>query len=231
MMKNSLALTKIYENQYVHRVTHEVLEKSHYTENGVSIQGRVKFLVDGKWLFAAEVPIYREHLQKKQSSLLGSLQHIKAKIKEKNKGLSSKDRDLIGENEFDDKRDCYDKLQVHYDEQVDRYGPYCPITGLEFTFIRPNKAGRGVQPKNITNLSHDRMLNEYNYIKQNLLFTCTGWNLQRQDFSLKSMSILMPKPFFKNYIEILLERFPDQKYKVDQLTELENGAEHPQWGR
>jgi hypothetical protein len=39
--------------------------------------------------------------------------------------------------------------------------------------------------KNITNLSNDRMLNEHHYTTQNMLFTCTGWNLQRRDFFFK----------------------------------------------
>jgi hypothetical protein len=80
----------------------------------------------------------------------------------------------------------------------------------------------------MTNLSHDRMLNEYHYTTQNMLFTCMGWNLQRRDFSLKDMSVLMREDFFKNYTKILVERFPEKQEEVDQLNELENGAEHPQ---
>ena len=89
-------------------------------------------------------------------------------------------------------------------------------------FERTNeKKGIGNGLKNITNLSHDRMLNKHHYTKQNLLFTCSGWNLARRDFSLKDMSLLMREDYFKNYIRILLERFPDQKYKIN---ELKNGA-------
>jgi hypothetical protein len=80
----------------------------------------------------------------------------------------------------------------------------------------------------MTNLSHDRMLNEHHYTTQNMLFTCMGWNLQRRDFSLKDMSVLMREDFFKNYTKILVERFPEKQDEVDQLNELENGAEHPQ---
>ena len=78
---------------------------------------------------------------------------------------------------------------------------------------------------NVTNLSGERLLNEQNYTKQNTLFTSVGWNLARRNFSLKDMSLLMRKDFFDRYMEILSERFPDQKYKIE---ELENRAEHPQ---
>ena len=36
------------------------------------------------------------------------------------------------------------------------------------------------------------------------------------------------KDFFENYTRILVERFPEKQDEVDQLNELENGAEHPQ---
>jgi hypothetical protein len=38
----------------------------------------------------------------------------------------------------------------------------------------------------------------------------------------------MRKDFFENYTRILVERFPEKQDEVDQLNELENGAEHPQ---
>ena len=143
-------------------------------------------------------------------------------MREKNEISFARGRDLIGENEFEEGYNCYDKLQAHYDEQIERYGPICPITHMEFTFNRTNeKKGQGKGIINITNLSHDRMLNEKNYTKQNLLFTSVGWNLARRDFSLKDMSRLMRKDFFDRYMEILSERFPDQRYKIN---ELKNGA-------
>jgi len=144
---------------------------------------------------------------------------MKANIKMKGKDIA-KGRFLTGDNEFEDKRARCDKLQAHYDEQVERYGPICPITHMEFTFERNNgKVGRGNSDRIITNLSNDRLLNEHHYTKQNLLFTSIGWNFCRGTFSVKDMSRLMRKDFFNRYVEILLERFPDKKYILnDELN-------------
>ena len=221
-----------YKRQYIHPETREVLNNSQYLKKGVKKQGDIQYLVGGKWVSKDYVPEIRELETKRKSCLRGFFRHIKDKMSQKNKDSLAKGRDLIGENEFKDEHGCYDKLQAHYDEQVERYGPICPITHMEFTFERNNKqVGAGNSLLNITNLSHDRMLNEKNYTRQNTLFTCNGWNLARRNFSLKDMSLLMREDYFKNYIRILLERFPDKKYEVEQLTELENGAEHPQEGR
>ena len=42
------------------------------------------------------------------------------------------------------------------------------------------------------------------------------------------ISGLFKPEIMERYKAIVVERFPDQKYK---FNELENGAEHPQWGR
>ena len=202
-----------YKRQYLHRETREVLKRSHYLIKGVKVNGNIQYLVGGKWVSKTHVPENRELEKKRTSSLRGFLIKIKIKMRQKNKEALAKGRDLIGENEFEDGFGCYDKLQAHYDEQVERYGPICPITHLEFTFERTNeKKGPGKGIINITNLSHDRMLNEKNYTKQNMLFTSTGWNLARGNFSLKDMSRLMREDYFKRYCKILVERFPDKKY-------------------
>ena len=225
----SLNLSKIYKIQYIHPKTGEVLEGCYYLEKGIKKKGSQYFLVNGEWLKEGDVPEMRKWVKENSSSLRGFLIKIKRKMKEKNEESLAKGRDLIGENEFEDKFNCYDKLQAHYDKQVERYGPICPITYMEFTFERSNeKKGQGNSIVNITNLSHDRMLNEKNYTRQNTLFTCNGWNLARRDFSLKDMSLLMRENYFERYCKILRERFPDQKYKIN---ELENRAEHPQWRR
>ena len=227
-----LKLSGKYETRYVHPKTEEVLEGSQYLEKGVKKKGRYKFLVDGKWIMESAVPEMREWRKESNSSLRGFLQMTKANMKIKERKSLGSGRSLIGKNEFEDGFNCIDKLQAHYDEQTERYGPICPITHRKFTFIRNNeKKENGNTISTLTNLSSDRMLNEQHYTKQNMLFTSIGWNLLRSDFSLENMSIYMPRPFFKNYIRILLERFPEKQDEVDQLTELENGAEHPQWGR
>ena len=220
-----------YKRQYLHPETKEVLNNSQYlnVKKGVKQTGDIRYLVGGKWVSKDYVPEIRELEKKRKSCLRGFFRHIKDKMSQKNKDSLAKGRDLIGENEFKDEHGCYDKLQAHYDEQVKRYGPICPITHMEFTFKRNNEqtvTGNGLL--NVTNLSGDRLLNEQNYTKQNTLFTSVGWNLARRNFSLKDMSLLMRKDFFDRYMEILSERFPDQKYKIE---ELKNGAEHPQEGR
>jgi len=213
----SLNLAKIYKIQYVHPETGEVLKSSRYLEKGVNKNARRRYLVNGEWLFSRDVPEKREWIKENNSSLRGFFVDIKKKMKEKTR-LMAKGRDLIGENEFEDKFNCYDKLQAHYEEQVERYGPICPITHMEFTFERTNEqTGTGNGLLNITNLSHDRMLNEKHYTKQNTLFTSAGWNLTRRNFSLKDMSRLMREDYFKRYCEILVERFPDQRYKINEL--------------
>ena len=209
-----------YKRQYLHRETREVLESSYYLKKGVKKQGDIQYLVGGKWVSKDYVPEIRELETKRKSCLRGFFRHIKDKMRQKNKEVLAKGRDLIGENEFKDGSGCYDKLQAHYDEQIERYGPICPITHMEFTFERNNEqTGTGNGLLNITNLSHDRMLNEKNYTRQNTLFTCNGWNLARRDFSLKDMSILMREDYFKRYCKILVERFPDQRYKINELEE------------
>tara|TARA_R110000851_G_scaffold1231_1_gene4234 strand:+ start:51 stop:731 length:681 start_codon:yes stop_codon:yes gene_type:complete len=221
-----------YKRQYLHRETREVLESSYYLKKGEKVSGCVQYLVGGKWVSKTYVPEYRELDKKRTSTSRTFLLKIKTNIKTKGRLSLSKGRFLIGDNEFQDKKGCCDKLQAHYDEQVEKYGPICPITHMEFTFKRNNEeVGVGNADRLITNLSHDRLLNEHHYTKQNLLFTSMGWNLNRGAFSIKDMSILMREDYFKNYTQILLERFPDKKYEVEQLTELRYGAEHPQWGR
>ena len=221
-----------YKRQYLHRETREVLNNSQYLKKGEKVSGCVQYLVGGKWVSKTYVPEYRELDKKRTSTSRTFLLKIKANIKTKEKISLSRGRFLIGDNEFQDKEGCCDKLQAHYDEQVEKYGPICPITHMEFTFKRNNKeVGVGNADRLITNLSHDRLLNEHHYTEQNLLFTSMGWNLTRGAFSIKDMSILMREDYFKNYIRILLERFPDKKYEVEQLTELRYGAEHPQWRR
>ena len=222
----SLNLSKKYKIKYIHPKTGEVLKGCYYLEKRVKKKGSQYFLVNGEWVKENDVPEMRKWVKENGSSLRGFLIKLKRKMKEKNETSLAKGRDLIGENEFEDGYNCYDKLQAHYDEQVERYGPICPITHMEFTFERPNEqTGTGNGLINITNLSHDRMLNEKHYTKQNTLFTSAGWNLTRRNFSLKDMSLLMREDYFKRYCKILVERFPDQIYKIN---ELENRAEHPQ---
>ena len=205
----------LYKLRYLHPETREVLKGSQYLEKGVVKHGYVQYLVDGKWDRKDNVPEYREYIKRHTSTLRSFLLKMKANMKMKEKGSLNRGKFLIGNNEFTDKEGSCEKLQAHYDEQVERYGPICPITHIKFTFIRNNaRIGRGNTARTVTNLSNDRLINEQNYTKQNLLFTCLGWNLARGTFSIKDMGRLMNKDFFDRYMEILCERFPDQKYRL-----------------
>ena len=225
MIKSKFNFEKKYQTRYTNPITNEIITTGcTYLKNGKNKTARVHYLVGDDWITKHDIPEYREYMKKKLSSLEGFFYAIKKTIAFRQLDLAKKGRFLIGKNEFEDGHGCYDKLQAHYDEQVERYGDKCPITGLEFTFERSNKkVGKGNSSKVITNMSPDRMLNPLNYTKQNMLFTSTGWNYLRGDFSLRDMSILMPKPYFKNYTRILLERFPDQKYKINELENTDHG--------
>ena len=202
-----------YERRYLHPETKELLDRSQYLKKGVKTLGHTQYLIGGRWVNTTYVPEFRELDKKRSSSLRTFLLKMKGNMKMKGKTSLGRGRFLTGDNEFQDKNGCCDKLQAHYDAQIERYGPICPITHMKFTFERNNEeVGRGNSDGIITNLSNDRLLNEHHYTKQNLLFTSVGWNLTRVNFSIKDMSRLMRKDFFNRYMEILLERFPDKKY-------------------
>ena len=227
-MKDILFLSSKYKMKYLHQDSGEELKVQIYRENGKRKAARIFYWVDEKWVTRTHTPEFREYRKEVRSCEKAFLLNIKDAMKSRQKKLRAGGRFLMGSNEFEEtKYGCFDKIQAHYDEHLDRYGPYCPITGLEFTFDRPNNAtgkGGGGQ-RNVTNLSHDRLINEIDYTRQNTLFTCNGWNMQRGNLSLGEMKFFMKENHFKKFAEILLERFPDKKY---ELTELENGAEHPQ---
>ena len=206
------ALTKLYKIRYVNPDTGAVLEGSKYIKNGKNKSGTQEFLVNNEWVRASNVPEYRKWLKKRNSSLEGYFKYFKFKMTEKEKPHG---KFLIGDNEFQDKYGCWDKIRAHFNQQVDRYGYRCPITDLEFTTTRNNNKnydGRKREEKMIiTNISADRILNHINYTKQNVLFTSAGWNIFRSGFSLSDMKIFLNKNHVERYEEILMERFPDYK--------------------
>ena len=216
--RGSLQLGKLYPRRYIHHETGAVLEKSHYIRNGKRTSGRHEFFVNNKWIQEDEVPERREWRKKRYSSLRGSFKNIKGLIKEKEKKAG---KFLIGEDEFKDKWNCYDKLWAQYNEQVERYGDKCPITGQEFTHIRIlNKGKKWDRRKhNIirTNMSPDRLLNHIHYTKQNVLFTSAGWNVARGDLkTIADMKFYLNKNHVERYVEILMERFPDYKEEAQK---------------
>ena len=157
-----LSLGNKYPIRYVNKATGDVLKNSTYIKNGKKTRGLLMYFINNEWVQEEDVPERREQRKKAGSSLRGSLIRIKYRMVEKEK-VSGKF--LIGDNEFSDKWNCYDKLQAHYDEQVERYGPNCPITNQEFTHIaerRQSTKGDGTRRKHsfiTTNMSADRILN------------------------------------------------------------------------
>tara|TARA_R110000787_G_scaffold2484_2_gene9901 strand:+ start:61 stop:756 length:696 start_codon:yes stop_codon:yes gene_type:complete len=228
MIKSNFNFSKKYQTRYINPITNEIITTGcKYLKNGKSMSGRMHYLVGKEWLTQDNIPEYREYIKNKSSCFEGFLPAIKKRMVFAD--INFDKRSLIGKNEFEDSHGCHDKIKAHYKRQLDEFGPYCPITGIKLTFIRKNeKTGKGKAEKVSSNISPDRLLNNLRYTEKNLLFTTAGWNLLRRDFSLKDMAIYIPKLFFKNYTRILLERFPEKQDEVDQLNELENGAEHPQ---
>ena len=205
-------IAKSYTTRYVHPKTGAVLKKSTYIKNEKKTRGLLMYFINNKWVKEEDVPERREWRRKKQSSLEGFLLYFKGAMAEKER---LRGNFLIGDNEFEQKKNHYDKISAHFNEQVERYGYRCPITDLEFTTIRNhNTHYDGIRREVkiiITNMSADRILNHIHYTKQNVLFTSSGWNISRGDLSLSDMRILLNKNHVKRYEEILRERFPDYK--------------------
>tara|TARA_Y100001951_G_C11226055_1_gene231766 strand:- start:122 stop:814 length:693 start_codon:yes stop_codon:yes gene_type:complete len=203
---------KKYPSRYKHPDTGAVLKGSLYIKNGKKTAGVYELFINNEWVKACNVPEKRELRKKRDSSLEGFFIYFKQSMVSRSKRHG---KFLIGDNEFEDKYGCYDKILAHFNQQVERYGYRCPITNLEFTTVRPNnknyKGRRREKKMLLTNISSDRILNHINYTKQNVLFTSAGWNLARGELSLSEMKTFLNKECVERYEEILMERFPDYK--------------------
>jgi hypothetical protein len=210
-------IAKSYTTRYVHPKTGAVLKKSTYIKNGKKTRGLLMYFINNKWAKEEDVPERREWRRKRDSSVEGFLLYFKGTMAEKER---QRGKFLIGDNEFEQKKNYYDKIHAHFNEQVERYGYRCPITDVEFTTIRNHHThydGIRREKKTITtNISADRLLNHIHYTKQNVLFTSSGWNLVRGELSLSDMRFYLNKNHVERYEEILRERFPDQGYKNDE---------------
>jgi len=204
----SLHLASLYKVRYVHPETGFVLEGCQYPEGGKKRIGHPQYLYNSRWVDKQEIPVYREHIRVKQSSLKYFMSKLKEHMRSANKVWKNQGRKLLGVNEFDEKRNCTDKLRAQFNKQVERYGYKCPITHIEFTTIRKMEKNRH-QRNIISNISADRLLDLMNYTKQNVLFTSVGWNLARQNFYLKDIKKLFPGEFAERYEKIVRERFPN----------------------
>ena len=204
----SLHLASLYKVRYVHPETGLVLEGCQYPEGGGKKLGNAQYLYNSGWVDKQEIPEFREDLRVKQSTLEFFMKKLKENMKTTNNYWKNQGRKILGVNEFDEKRNCTDKLRAQFNKQVERYGYKCPITHIEFTTIRKMEKTL-YQRRIISNISADRLLDLMNYTKQNVLFTSVGWNLARQNFYLKDIKKLFSVEFAGRYEKIVRERFPN----------------------
>ena len=218
--------------KYTHPITGVVSLQSWYiNEQGIkkNISSKyTEYLVGGKWVKSKLVPHLREYSIKYYSSKKGFMLNIHGSMTRKVKDRIKRGRILHGEFEFkDDRRGRCDKLLEAFDKQVARYGDRCPMTHIPFTMSKPNEL-RDINNYHggvYSNVSADRIFNPIEYTEQNTIFTSQLWNLKKGTSSIEELKFIFMPEVLERYKAIVIERFPDQRYKIN---ELENGAEHPQ---
>ena len=203
----------LYKIRYVHPKKGLVLKSSFYLEGKKRIAGRAQYLYNGEWVYKEELPVERQNRRLRESSLKFFMQKFKQSMKSANTVWKKRGREPLGVNEFEDKWNCADKVNEHFNKQIERYGYKCPITHMDFTTTRQQEKKR-IRKHIITNISADRLCDHINYTKQNVLFTSVGWNIARQNFSLEDIKKLFPSEFAERYKKIVLERFPNNKDAV-----------------
>ena len=169
---------------------------------------------NGEWIKKGEAPHNRESSKKSYNSKKGFFCKKLVKIKYKEKKWKEQGRSIQGENEFrDDRRGRCDKLMEAFNKQVERYGDKCPITLIPFTMeIAYEKFDINNQTKTYSNVSPDRIFNHINYTEQNTIFTSQLWNLKKGDSPIWQLELALNPEWIERYKEIVMERFPDQKY-------------------
>ena len=218
--------------RYTNPITGVVSLQSRYiNEQGIRKVISSKYMeyqVEGKWVKKKLVPHLREYNKKYLSSKKGFMLKIHASMTRKVKDRLKQGKNLHGEFEFkDDRRGRCDKLLEAFDKQVARYGDKCPMTHIPFTMSKPNEL-RDINNYHggvYSNVSADRIFNPIEYTEQNTIFTSQLWNLKKGTSSIEELKFIFMPEVLTRYKAIVIERFPDQRYKIN---ELENGAEHPQ---
>ena len=218
--------------RYTHPITGVVSLQSWYiNEQGIkkNISSKyTEYQVEGKWVTQKLVPHLREYNIKYYSSKKGFMLNIHGSMTRKVKDRIKRGRILHGEFEFkDDRPGRCDKLLEAFDKQVARYGDRCPMTHIPFTMSKPNEL-RDINNYHggvYSNVSADRIFNPIEYTEQNTIFTSQLWNLKKGTSSIEELKFIFMPEVLTRYKAIVIERFPDQRYKIN---ELENGAEHPQ---
>jgi len=221
--------------RYKNPITGVVSSQSQYIdEQGIKKILSSKYMeyqVGGKWVKSKLVPHLRKSNTKYYNSKKGFMLKILGSMSTKVKTRLEQGKNLHGEFEFkDDRPGRCDKLIEAFDKQVARYGDRCPMTHIPFTTSRPNDL-RDINNYHCgfySNISADRIFNPIEYTEQNTIFTSQLWNLKKGTSSIGELKFIFMPEVLERYKAIVIERFPDQRYKIN---ELENGAEHPQWRR
>ena len=222
--------------RYTNPITGDISTQSFYiNEEGIkkyiNSSKYMEYQVGGKWVKSKLVPHLRESNTKYYNSKKGFMLKILGSMSRKVKNRLEQGKNLHGEFEFkDDRPGRCDKLIEAFDKQVARYGDRCPMTHLPFTRNRPNELMDINNYHNgfYSNISADRIFNPIEYTEQNTIFTSQLWNLKKGTSSIGELKFIFMPEVLERYKAIVIERFPDQRYK---LTELRYGAEHPQWRR
>ena len=207
-----------YPVRYTNPITGAISPTSHYVnKQGIKKQINTKYReyeVNGEWLKSHLAPHVRETLRKNLTTKQGYMQYMLRQMNYNSKQREKKGRYLQGENEFiDNRRGRCDKLMIHFDKQVERYGYKCPITHIPFTMNKLyQRFDINNRTKTFSNISPDRIFNGIHYTEQNLIFTSQLWNLKEGESSMYELELALNPEWIERYKAIIIERFPDQKY-------------------
>jgi len=207
-----------YPVRYTNPITGAISPTSHYVnKQGIKKQINTKYReyeVNGEWLKSHLAPHVRETLRKNLTTKQGYMQYMLRQMNYNSKQREKKGRYLQGENEFiDNRRGRCDKLMIHFDKQVERYGYKCPITHIPFTMNKLyQRFDINNRTKTFSNISPDRIFNGIHYTEQNLIFTSQLWNLKKGESSMYELELALNPEWIERYKAIVIERFPDQKY-------------------
>ena len=207
-----------YPVRYTNPITGAISPTSHYV-NKQGIKKRIttkyqEFEVNGEWLKPHLAPHVREMVRKNLNTKQGYVLYMLRQMDYNSKQKEKKGRYLQGENEFiDNRRGRCDKLMIHFDKQVERYGYKCPITHIPFTMNKLyQRFDINNRTKTFSNISPDRIFNGIHYTEQNLIFTSQLWNLKKGESSMYELELALNPEWIERYKAIVIERFPDQKY-------------------
>jgi len=202
--------------RYINPITGVISSTSQYIdEQGIKKPvSKKEYKINGEWVKPDNAPHQRKNQRNFSNSKKGFFSKKLGRIKRREKKWKEQGKSIQGENEFrDDRRGRCDKLMEAFNKQVERYGDKCPITLIPFTMeIALEKFDINNQTKTFSNVSLDRIFNHINYTEQNTIFTSQLWNLKKGDSPIWQLELALNPEWIERYKEIVMERFPDQKY-------------------